>query len=116
MEWEVGGRLTREGTYVYLWLIHIDIWQKPTQYCNYPSIKNKSIKGENVESAFPLLKCAHGQMTCCVQCNTSSAQGLESLSEPQRRLGALRFTEEPETACRRGCKECLGHQLPAACM
>ena len=20
-------------TYVYLWLIHVDIWQKPTQYC-----------------------------------------------------------------------------------
>ena len=22
----------REGTYVYLWLIHVDVWQKPTQY------------------------------------------------------------------------------------
>ena len=21
-----------EGTYVYLWLIHADVWQKPTQY------------------------------------------------------------------------------------
>ena len=28
-----GRRLKREGTYVYLWLIHVDIWQKPTQYC-----------------------------------------------------------------------------------
>ena len=27
----VGGG--REGTYVYLWLIHADVWQKPTQYC-----------------------------------------------------------------------------------
>ena len=33
MEWEVRGSLKREGTYVYLWLIHVDIWQKPTQYC-----------------------------------------------------------------------------------
>ena len=32
MGWEVGGSLTREGTYVYLWLIHVDVWQKPTQY------------------------------------------------------------------------------------
>ena len=24
---------------MYLWLIHIDIWQKPTQYCSYASIK-----------------------------------------------------------------------------
>ena len=21
------------GAYVYLWLIHVDVWQKPTQYC-----------------------------------------------------------------------------------
>ena len=27
------GRFKREVTYVYLWLIHVDIWQKPTQYC-----------------------------------------------------------------------------------
>ena len=31
--WEVGRRIKREGTYVYLWLIHVDIWQRPTQYC-----------------------------------------------------------------------------------
>ena len=29
----VGGRFKREGTYVYLWLIHVDVWQKPTQHC-----------------------------------------------------------------------------------
>ena len=23
----------REGTWVYLWLIHVDVWQKPIQYC-----------------------------------------------------------------------------------
>ena len=27
---EMGVRLKREGTYVYLWLIHDDVWQKPT--------------------------------------------------------------------------------------
>ena len=31
MEWEVGGRLKREGTQVYIWLIHVDIWKRPTQ-------------------------------------------------------------------------------------
>ena len=30
---EVGGSLKREGTYVYLWLVHVDVWQKGTQYC-----------------------------------------------------------------------------------
>ena len=33
VRWEMGRRLKREGTYVYLWLIHVDVWQKPTQYC-----------------------------------------------------------------------------------
>ena len=36
-EWDevvkVGGRFKRERAYVYLWLTHVDIWQKPTQYC-----------------------------------------------------------------------------------
>ena len=27
-----GERFQREGTYVYLWQIHVDVWQKPTQY------------------------------------------------------------------------------------
>ena len=31
--WEVGGRFKREGTYVHLWLIHLDVWQKQNQYC-----------------------------------------------------------------------------------
>ena len=30
---EVGGRFQREGTYVYLGLICVDAWQKPTQFC-----------------------------------------------------------------------------------
>ena len=30
---EVGRRLKWEETYVYLWLIHVDILEKPTQYC-----------------------------------------------------------------------------------
>ena len=26
--WEVRGRFKTETTYVYLWLIHVDVWQK----------------------------------------------------------------------------------------
>ena len=33
MEREVRGRIRREGIYVYLRLIHVDVWQKPIQYC-----------------------------------------------------------------------------------
>jgi len=29
-----GGKEVQEGgSYVYQWLIHVDAWQKPTQYC-----------------------------------------------------------------------------------
>ena len=40
--WDGGGG--REGAYVYLWLIHAGVWQRPTQYCsNHPPVKNKFI-------------------------------------------------------------------------
>ena len=31
------------GAHVYLWLIHVDVWQKPSQYYNYPPIKINNI-------------------------------------------------------------------------
>ena len=30
---EMRGRFKREGTYIYLWLIHVDVWQKPIRFC-----------------------------------------------------------------------------------
>ena len=30
--WEMRGRFKREETYIYLWLTHVDIWQKPTEF------------------------------------------------------------------------------------
>ena len=42
---EVGGEFRMEGTHVSLWPIHIDVWQNPRQYYNYPSIGiNQSLK------------------------------------------------------------------------
>ena len=32
-EWEVGERFKWKGKYVYLLLIRVAVWQKPTQYC-----------------------------------------------------------------------------------
>ena len=32
MGW-VDGRPQTEGTYVYLWLIHVTLWQKQAQHC-----------------------------------------------------------------------------------
>jgi len=39
-----GRRETQEGgTYVYLWLIHVDVWQKPTKFykANIFQLKSK---------------------------------------------------------------------------
>ena len=32
MQRELGASFKGEATYVYPWLIHVDVWQKPTQY------------------------------------------------------------------------------------
>ena len=40
----MGERFKREGTYVHLWLIHVDVWQKPTQYCKAVILQLKIIK------------------------------------------------------------------------
>ena len=41
-----GGRFNTEGTYVYLWLIDIGIWQKTTKFCKaiILQLKNKFLK------------------------------------------------------------------------
>ena len=43
MGWEVGGWFKSDGTYVYLWLIHADVWQKPAKFCKaiILQLKNK---------------------------------------------------------------------------
>ena len=40
---KVGGQVKREGIYVYLRLIHADVWQKPAQFCKSVilQLKNK---------------------------------------------------------------------------
>jgi len=46
--WEVKGRLKREGTCVYLWLIPVDVWQKPTQHCKAITLQLKIKKFKNI--------------------------------------------------------------------
>ena len=49
-------RFKREGTYVYLGMTHIVVWQRPTQYCKAVIIqlkiylKKKEIEKENEPS------------------------------------------------------------------
>ena len=58
MGWEVGERFKREETYVYLWLVHVDVWQKLTHHCKAIILQlkiNKFIKLRYVN----LLKLIH---------------------------------------------------------
>ena len=40
---ELGAGFKRERTYIYLWLIHVDVWQKSTKVCKaiILQLKNK---------------------------------------------------------------------------
>jgi len=52
----VGGREGRkEGTYAYLWLIHVDIWQKPIQYCKAIILQLKTNKLKKEKGVFLML-------------------------------------------------------------
>ena len=42
--WE---RFQRDGRYVYLWLSHVAVWQKPTQYCKAIILQLKMNKLKN---------------------------------------------------------------------
>ena len=50
---EVGGRFKREGTYVYLWLIRVDTWQKTTKFCNAIIFQIKKLKPRYLNSIKP---------------------------------------------------------------
>ena len=53
----VGGRFKREGTYVYLWLIHADVWQKPTLHCKAISFQLKINKLKKIYIYMPICLC-----------------------------------------------------------
>ena len=45
-----GGRLERisgQGTHVHPWLIHVNVWQKPPQYCKVISLQLKKKKSKD---------------------------------------------------------------------
>ena len=38
---EMGGRFKREGACLYLWLIHVEVWQKTTKLCKAITLQLK---------------------------------------------------------------------------
>ena len=52
----MGRRFKREGTYVYLRLIHIEVWQKTTKFCKaiILQLKKKKIRVLDPDSPLPM--------------------------------------------------------------
>ena len=48
-DWE-RGVIMREGTHVYLWLIHVDVWRKPSQYCKVITLQLKKKKNPTLKA------------------------------------------------------------------
>ena len=47
-----GGREVQEGGNLHIYIPVADLWQKPTQYCNYPPIKKKTIGLSGLEGSW----------------------------------------------------------------
>ena len=62
MERGMGGRFKREGTYASLWLIHVDVWQKLTQYCK--AIIFQLNTNENKKQIRPLVPSLSSEQHC----------------------------------------------------
>ena len=59
----------REDTYVYLWLINVDVWQKPTQYCKaiiLPLKKNYKKKVRTGHGTTDWFKIRKGEHQGCI--------------------------------------------------
>jgi len=67
---EVRGRLKREGTYVSLWMIHVDVWQIPTRHCRAIILQLK-INKFNYKKSFLFCSTVHAFL-CVVFCASLS--------------------------------------------
>jgi len=59
----VGRRFKREGTYGYLWLIHVDVWQKPVQYCKDIILQLKIKKKKKVLAGLISSRTSEGEFS-----------------------------------------------------
>ena len=82
-------KFKREGTYVYLWLIHVDVWQKPKQYYK-AIILQLRINNNNKKKLCPpssLADCVYqGLLTRQV---SSQLLGIDPPTPGQRRVSVL---------------------------
>ena len=69
MWWKMGGRFKREGIYVYLWLIYVDVWLKPTQQCKVIILQLKTNTQKTLTIMRSIVKCCwniKGKLFYCI--------------------------------------------------
>ena len=67
---DMGGRFWREETWVYLWLILVDVWQKATKFCKTIILQLRKLSGKKVAEYWCLLKAS-----CSLRCGTTETHG-----------------------------------------
>ena len=66
----MGRKFRREETYVYLWLIHVDIWRKPSQYCKVIILQLKiKLKKKRRTLLYRITKSGHRELVLRVAGN-----------------------------------------------
>ena len=98
--WEVGGRFKMEEICVHLWLIHADLWQKPTQHCKAITLQlkiNNFLKEQQKReikqksSRFPPCSLSPGMVwfsfSCMVWFSFSWHGSKEQVISPERSVG-----------------------------
>jgi len=59
MRWSEGGWFRTEETYMYFWLIHVVVWQKPTQYCKAIILQFKKMVRDLLGGPVVEIPCFH---------------------------------------------------------
>ena len=88
---EVGGGSGLE-THVNQWLIHVNVWQKPLQYCKVISLQWIKINGKKNENRFGNVECVFPQSMRnpkCKMCN--SKLGVQNKTDPHQKFNLFVF-------------------------
>ena len=100
---EMGGRFKREGIYVHLWLIHVEVWQKTTQFCKAVILQKKKLKKGGMLAQLCLTLFYPWSSLGSSACGILQARILEWVA-----ISYCRGSSQPRN---RTCLSCIGRQI-----
>jgi len=78
----VGERFKRERTFVFLWLIHGDVWQKSTEYCKAIILQLKIFLKNRFSTIFIMYSMINGLSSLCPYLINSGSLSLRNCLFP----------------------------------